>query len=142
MNNHWLAMILWLLAISPVFSQTGTVIFEVDGIDLKRGGDLSSGVFLEPGFPKVGKQFRGQATAITSSTMKVEFKDLPAGVYAAAIYQDIDKNSDLKTNWIGLPQEPIGFSNNVRIKMGPPSFADAQFQVQPNKTVTLKITLR
>jgi uncharacterized protein (DUF2141 family) len=142
MNNYGLSLVLWLIATSPVFSQTGTVLFQVDGIDLKRGGKLSAGVFLEPGFPKVGKQFRGQALDITSSTMTVEFKDLPAGVYAAAIYQDIDKNNDLKTNWIGLPQEPIGFSNNVRIKMGPPSFTDAQFQVQPNKTVTLKITLR
>jgi uncharacterized protein (DUF2141 family) len=142
MNNYGLSLVLWLIAISPVFSQTGTVLFQVDGIDLKRGGKLSAGVFLEPGFPKVGKQFRGQALDITSSTMTVEFKDLPAGVYAAAIYQDIDKNNDLKTNWIGLPQEPIGFSNNVRIKMGPPSFTDAQFQVQPNKTITLKITLR
>lgn len=126
----------------PVWAQTGTVLFQVEGIDIKKGGELSAGVFTEANFPKVGKQERGMEIRVTATRMEFRLTQMPAGTYGAAVFQDVDKNKDLKTNFIGLPQEPIGFSNDARIQLGPPSFADAQFRVEANQETIIKIILR
>lgn len=52
---------------------------------------------------------------------------LPYGRYAIQVFHDVDGNGKLKTNWIGIPREPVGTSNNAKGKMGPPKFADAVF---------------
>ena len=76
------------------------------------------------------------------SVFAQEIEKIPEGTYAVAVFQDIDRNKDLKTNFIGLPQEPIGFSNDARIRFGPPSFNDAQFKIERDKNIVLKIVLR
>lgn len=52
-----------------------------------------------------------------------------AGTYAFALYHDEDHNLKLNKNWIGLPSEPFSVSNDAPIRMGPPSYKDASFQV-------------
>jgi len=52
-----------------------------------------------------------------------------AGKYAFALYHDKDANLKLNKNWIGLPSEPYGVSNDAPIRMGPPSHKDAALQV-------------
>jgi uncharacterized protein (DUF2141 family) len=53
------------------------------------------------------------------------FDSIPYGQYAISMYHDEDGDGKLKTNILGMPVEGIGFSNNVRPKLGPPSFKDA-----------------
>jgi uncharacterized protein (DUF2141 family) len=52
-----------------------------------------------------------------------------AGTYAFALYHDKDANLKLNKNWIGLPSEPFGVSNDAPIRLGPPSHKDAALQV-------------
>lgn len=58
----------------------------------------------------------------------VEF-ELPPGEYALSVYQDVDDDGKLARNFIGIPKEPAGLSNNVRPRFGPPKFKDAKFSV-------------
>jgi uncharacterized protein (DUF2141 family) len=51
------------------------------------------------------------------------------GTYAFALYHDKDANLKLNKNWIGLPSEPFGVSNDAPIRLGPPSLKDASLQV-------------
>ena len=46
-----------------------------------------------------------------SNSHTIQFK-LPLGKYAMSIFHDVNDNEDLNTNWIGIPKEPYGFSNN------------------------------
>jgi uncharacterized protein (DUF2141 family) len=132
-----------LIGATCCLAQTGTVVLVVEGIKQKKGGELSAGIFAEKSFPKVGKQLLGKEVKIEgASTMTMIMNDVPIGQYGVAVFQDIDKNKDLKTNFIGLPQEPIGFSNDARINFGPPSFEDAKFTVEANKEIKLRIILR
>ena len=39
--------------------------------------------------------------------------DVPAGTYAVAVYQDVNDNGKLDSNFIRIPKEPYGFSNNI-----------------------------
>jgi len=65
---------------------------------------------------------------------------LPAGKYAVHVFQDLDKNGKMKTNFIGIPREPTGVSNDAKGKFGPPKFAKAAFQVG-EEPLSINITL-
>jgi len=55
-----------------------------------------------------------------------QLTDIPAGEYALLVYYDENDNLEIDKNFIGIPTEPLGFSNNYRPK-GPPSFTRAAF---------------
>ncbi|BCE03053.1 DUF2141 domain-containing protein [Marinicellulosiphila megalodicopiae] len=57
------------------------------------------------------------------------FDGLPKGEYAATAIYDLDSNGEMKTNFIGLPKEPVGLSNKHRPRFGPPKFKKAKQQV-------------
>jgi uncharacterized protein (DUF2141 family) len=124
------------------FSQQGKVVVKVNGIDVKNGGELSVGFFSKDNFPKVGKQSFGKTKEISAESAEIVFEQVPVGEYGIAIFQDIDRNKTLKTNFVGLPTEPIGFSNDARMKFGPPSFADAKITVENGKILNLVVKLR
>jgi outer membrane protein len=52
--------------------------------------------------------------------------DLPPGDYAVVVYRDANGNGRLDKNFIGIPREYLGFSNNYWPE-GPPTFARAAF---------------
>jgi uncharacterized protein (DUF2141 family) len=136
-----------IVAVSILFAhvtnvQSATVVIEVKGISVSKGGEISTGLFEETNFPKPGKQLIGKAVPVNASEMKIVFNDVPPGKYGVVAFQDIDGNKDLKKNFLGFPKEPIGFSNDARIKMGPPSFSDAAIIVVPGKVMIIQITLR
>jgi uncharacterized protein (DUF2141 family) len=66
---------------------------------------------------------------------------LPAGEYALSVFQDVDNDTKLKSNFIGLPKEPAALSNNLRPKFGPPRYKDAVFTIG-NKLVEQKLALQ
>lgn len=55
-------------------------------------------------------------------------KDVPPGEYALLVYYDANGNGRMDKNFIGIPNEPLGFSNGYRPK-GPPSFSRAAFSL-------------
>lgn len=58
---------------------------------------------------------------------------------AIFVYQDTDNNGKLTTNWLGMPTEPIGFSNNAKGSFGPPNFADCVLNLESTKQTTIKL---
>lgn len=57
------------------------------------------------------------------------------GVYAVSLYHDENANTDFDRNWVGLPTEGYGFSNNPSLFLGPPSFDQTAFEVGESGTV-------
>lgn len=60
-------------------------------------------------------------------TTMVKITDLPYGNYAISIYHDENNNGKLDTNFMKIPKEPYGFSNNARGMFGPPKVNEAKF---------------
>jgi uncharacterized protein (DUF2141 family) len=123
-------------------AQEGTVVLTVSGVDVRKGGDLAVAIFTRENFLKVGKQLMGLEATVTSASMELIITDVPPGDYGIAVFQDADRNKQLKTNFFGLPQELTGFSNDARIRFGPPSFEDARITVIKEKTTLTKMILR
>jgi uncharacterized protein (DUF2141 family) len=70
-----------------------------------------------------------------------QFNDIPPGVYAVAVFHDENANGKLDKNFLGIPREGYGASNNVRPKMSAPAFKDAAFTVKAGATTTLSIDM-
>jgi len=71
---------------------------------------------------------------------RCDFEDIPPGTYALAVVHDENMNGKLDTNWLGIPKEGYGFSNDVKALLGAPSFSAASFQYD-GKTLDLTISL-
>ena len=57
-----------------------------------------------------------------------------AGNYAVVLYQDRNINFELNKNFLGLPSEPYGVSNDPAMNFGPPSMKDSLVAVQGPRT--------
>ncbi len=68
-----------------------------------------------------------QSSNANAGEVKFVFHDVPAGTYAVASYHDENDNKKLDRNFVGLPKEGYGFSNDARGTTGPPAFSQAAF---------------
>jgi uncharacterized protein (DUF2141 family) len=84
------------------------------------------------GFPNdASRAVHTQAADIDpqTSSAQIVFTDLPAGVYAVSVFHDENMNQKLDKNFVGVPKEGYGASNNPKKKMGPPSFEETKFEL-------------
>ena len=85
------------------------------------------------------KVFTGAVTQIVNQKGIVKL-DIPFGSYVVSGFQDFDGNGVISGNFIGIPKEPFGFSNNAKGKFGPPKWDDAVFIFNEiNQEITLKL---
>jgi uncharacterized protein (DUF2141 family) len=67
---------------------------------------------------------------VDSQTVTCRINDVPYGDYGVAVFHDENSNGKMDKNVLGIPLEPYGFSNNVRITFGPPKWEEAKFTVK------------
>lgn len=66
-------------------------------------------------------------------TAEVSFAGLVPGDYAVALYHDENENGVVDLNFLGLPVEGWGVSNNVRPTFRAPSFTESSVHIRGNK---------
>lgn len=86
------------------------------------------------------KQIKGNISDIEKNSCTVTFKDIPNGIYAISLFHDVNNNNKMDTNFLGIPKEDYGCSNNAKGFMGPPKWEDAKFQIN-NKSIIQQIKL-
>jgi uncharacterized protein (DUF2141 family) len=67
------------------------------------------------------------------------FSDLADGSYAVSVSHDLNGNKKVDTNFLGMPTESWGVSNNARPSLRAPRFDEAVFKVVAGKDMTLDI---
>lgn len=82
-------------------------------------------------FPRQEGAFRGQLVRIAGGRAAVTFGNLRPGLYAVAVLHDENENEKMDFNFLGMPLEGYGFSNDAAALFGPPSFASAAFRLLP-----------
>lgn len=104
---------------------SGQVIFELyDSAD--RFGDLRDPVMV------VARPLDGRET--------YRLSDIAAGRYALMAYHDVNGNGRIDKNFIGIPREPLAFSNAYAPK-GPPSYKRAAFLISEGETLHFDLRL-
>ena len=69
------------------------------------------------------------------------FGNLPAGNYAVGAVHDENGNHKLDSNFLHIPKEAYGISNDARGGIGgPPTFEQAKVTVPPGESIiTIKV---
>ena len=67
-----------------------------------------------------------------SMTLCVAAPDV--GKYAVVVYHDENDNHKFDRNWVGLPTEGFGVSNNPSLFLAAPSFEESAFEVNGQVT--------
>ena len=80
----------------------------------------------------------GVIEEVAPGSARYSFK-LPEGVYAIGIFVDVNRNNRMDRNFVGIPKEQYGFSNNAKGSFGPPSFMDASFTVSGDLTLNIDL---
>jgi uncharacterized protein (DUF2141 family) len=122
-----------LLAVAAIPSpaQTGacTLTIHVDGFRNQKG-ELGVTVFKSPdGWPENNDKallHGGYPFSGNSGTVRLE---LPPGRYAVAVIHDENSNHKLDRNFMSIPKEGFGFSNNPHVLLTAPKFDTAAFQL-------------
>ncbi len=104
-------------------------------------GKVSIGLYNKSeNFTIVSKVYKGVHLNIGSHTLSYTFKEIPNGIYAVSVFHDENSNNKLDKNFLGIPKEGYGFSNNAKATLLAPSFNDAKFKLS-TQTVNLNIKM-
>ena len=77
---------------------------------------------------------------VKSQAVIWKINDVPYGDYGIAVFHDENKNGQMDKNFLGIPQEAYGFSNNMRVTFGPPKWEKSKFVVQgPTIEVSIEV---
>ena len=130
-------ILLFNILTSPNYSSQ--IQIEIIGINEFKGNLMVAVFDQEKGFGNEKYAFHKQVNAIEQNIEVSIGSNYQHKPIAFAIYQDVNKNGILDKNFLGLPTEPYGFSNNVKGYFGPPSFSEASIHFE--EKLLLKIEL-
>jgi len=133
-------IMVFVLVSAVVFAQQNTLTVNITGINSIKGNVYVYLYTSEEGFPiKISKANSFKKAKVISNSVTVYLKNLKPGTYAVSVYQDIDTNGKINQNFLGIPREPVGVSNNVKGFMGPPKYEDAKFYLDTSKSIEIKL---
>ncbi len=109
-------------------TQRGDIDVTVTGISNQKG-EIMVALFDSPeGFPQnPGKAIKLGKSPAQKGDIVVHLKDVPPGKYAIALFHDTNGDAILNTNFLGIPKEGYGVSNNIKNKLSAPKFQQAIF---------------
>ena len=82
------------------------------------------------GFPEeIQHALKTAYVPIAGGAAQVTFDQLAPGRYAVTVYNDANDNGRFDKNWLGMPREAWGVSNNPRPRLRAPRFDEAMFQL-------------
>jgi len=128
---------------APLFAQPSgkaTLIVKITGLHSEKGqvkiALFNSAETWLGDFPKYNTTI-----AVNSQSVSWKLGDVPYGDYGIAVFHDENKNGKMDKNFLGIPQEPYGFSNNMRVTFGAPSWDRSKFVVA-GSTVEVSIEVK
>lgn len=77
--------------------------------------------------------FIGKILPIVDNQVIITIDSLRYGEYAIKVFHDENSNGELDTNFLGIPTEDYGYSNNASSWFGPPSWENAKFTFNQKK---------
>ena len=139
MKKTLLTIVIFFTAILSTSAQKETfnLTINIAGLSSDKGSLLVGVYNTKESFLK--KPFESDIIKIINKKSIITFKNIPKGAYAVSFIHDENDNKKLDTNFIGIPKEDFGCSNNAQGFMGPPKYEDAKFQLTENKTINIKI---
>ena len=120
------------LLLAPMLAhadQEAVLTVKVDHI-APKGGNLRLAIYDANSFAdNDAKPIADKIVSATPSVQTVVLPGIAPGAYAVKMFQDVNRNEKFDFNWLGIPSERYGFSNNAKpnwIRMSAPTFEEAK----------------
>ncbi|MCR4291512.1 MAG: DUF2141 domain-containing protein [Candidatus Kuenenia sp.] len=127
----WFAVLVFVFFPVYAFAQESCPGMHVKILNIRNStGSVACALFESPdGFPTEYLRCATNVMVIKIREMEARFNFLhiPPGTYALVAVHDENINGKLDTNWLGIPKEGYGFSNDAKGVLGAPSFSAAGF---------------
>ena len=134
MRYLWMAATLTVLA-SPARADDVTVTLQ--GIKKNAGSIVLCLWSGEAGFPDCESGKAAKRIVVPVGATSARFENVAAGTYAVSAFHDANGNGKLDSNFLGLPLEAVGMSNNQKLA-GPPRFKPARFKVAGATAISIR----
>lgn len=105
------------------------------GVRAAKGGMLHVGLHREPGAGFPGPSQFANQTVRPAGVESILMFDAVPGTYAVAVHHDANSNGRMDSNFLGMPKEGYGVSNDVRPKFRAPRFSEAAVHVGRDTTL-------
>ena len=128
------------LAQSVEDKNTGNLIIVVTGIENDDGEVLIAVSNSRENYESNDTAFVGAKFKIKNRKAEYTFEELPVGEYAIKLFHDENMDGELDSNFLGIPTEDYGFSNNARGTFGPADYDDAKFLFKQTE-MTMEISV-
>lgn len=124
-----------------IYAQNNGLIIHVNGLE-NRNGQLIIDLFNNGnGYPMKTENaiLRKKIVLPKDGKVVIYLANLTDGQYAFALIHDENMNNKLDVNFIGIPKEGAGASNNAKGFMSPPSYKDATFNFKKSSDMTVNM---
>ena len=125
-----------LLFASFIYGQKVNLNVQIEGVKSEKGKIFYSLFSDKSGFPgDISKAVKSGMVKIENGHAIINM-DLPTGTYALMVFHDEDDNNELNTNFIGIPKEGVGNSNDHK---GFPNFKKSVFTLSKDKKIVINL---
>lgn len=113
---------------------------KVEGFKTNKGHILYILFDKAEGFPdEPSSSVRQGKVPVKEAKEGFVLKDLEPGKYAVSVIHDENDNDKLDTNFLGIPKEGVGFSNNPKLMFGAPEFDKCSFDFAKNTKINIEL---
>ena len=110
---------------------TATLTIHVEHVS-PRGGVLRLGLYDAAQYSdEKAEPVASADVPANGAVVTVTLKDLPPSRYAIESFQDVNGNGHMDSSWVGMPQEPYGFSRDAKPFLSKPGFDATAFTLAP-----------
>ncbi len=107
----------------------GEISLTVTGLRSTKGQVLVCLTREADAFPDCSKSAGARTAIMPAARPEATFDRLPQGRYAISVLHDENGNGRADKTLGLIPREGFGFSRDAPVRLGPPSFAQAAFEV-------------
>ena len=118
--------------------QLSAAVLEIKVQGITKGGILNLEVSSSKETFESDRDDTGVVARIQERVSKGSYQrsfDIPSGTYAVKLHIDENENGELDTNFLGIPMEQYGISNNIRLL----NFKRASFVIDDYKKIQIDL---
>jgi len=127
---------------AEILAEHGDIVMTMDSFHSDKGVARIALFSSSSGFPdQPEKAIKTIDAEIHNGKVTATFTNIAFGAYAVSVLHDENANGEMDTNWLGIPQEGYGVSNDATASFGPPEFDDARFVLETT-TLPMRMTIQ
>lgn len=102
-------------------------------------GDVWIGLYPDEASFGAGAEMTSITLEASTAGVAHTFEGLTPGEYAVITFHDENRDGDFNRNFMGMPEERYGFSNNPRPRFRAANWNEARFEVREDRDIQIEL---